>query len=353
MKFLTWGANIGGGFLRAKIEQELRSDIAYNIELAQLADKIGVHGILFPIRYVGRIGGNHGTNGQLDPLTVVSAVATKTSRVKLLAAVLPGFIHPVTLAKIGSTLDVISGGRFHINLVSGWFKEEQEKFGIDWIEHSDRYRRSDEYLQVVKGLWTQDEFTFNGDFYHINGGTLNPKPVQKPYPAIYQGGNSEQSQQVAAKNSDVYFMNGAPLEELQQQIETVKKLAQQENRTLQYAVAAYVIARESEEEALAEYEAILASADEEAIAQFKASKDTKGMWKNAKTVSDFVANNEGFRTGLIGSYEQVANKLRELEAIGIDQVLLAFRHPLKELPLFYERVEPLVNSSKIPSKQLN
>lgn len=108
-----------------------------------------------------------------------------------------------------------------------------------------------------------------------------------------------------------------------------------------------MIARETEEEALAEYEAIIANAEEEAIARFKASMDTRGMWKNAKTVSDYVANNEGFRTGLIGSYEQVANRLRELEAVGVDQVLLAFRHPLKELPIFFERVEPLVNAPKI------
>mgnify|MGYP001384023852 FL=1 len=347
MKFLTWGANVGGGFLRAKVEQETRYDMAYNIELARLADQIGVHGILYPIRYVGGIGGHRGASGQLDPLAVVGAVAAYTSRVKLLAAVLPGFLHPVTLAKIGSTLDIISNGRFHINLVSGWFREEQEKFGIEWVEHSERYRRSEEYLQVVKGLWTRDDFTFHGKYYNIRGGSMNPKPVQKPYPAIYQGGNSEPSQRIAAKHSDVYFMNGAPVEELERQIGTVGGLARRENRTLQYAVAAFVIARETEEEALAEYEAIIANAEEEAIARFKASMDTRGMWKNAKTVSDYVANNEGFRTGLIGSYEQVANRLRELEAVGVDQVLLAFRHPLKELPIFFERVEPLVNAPKI------
>ncbi len=350
MKFLTWGANISGGFLRSTIEQELRNDIDYNIELAKLADQLGVHGMLFPIRYVGRIGGNNGADGQLDPLTTVTAVATQTSRLHLLAAVLPGFIHPVTLAKIGATIDVISKGRFHINLVSGWFKAEQEAFGIEWIDHRERYRRSDEYLQVVKGLWTQDAFTFKGDFYQIENGTLNPKPVQQPYPAIYQGGNSAQSQQVAASNSDVYFMNGAPIEELVPQIEAVKKLAAEENRTLQYAVVAYVIARPTEEEAIAEYEAILASADEQAIAQFKASKETQGMWKNAKTVSDFVANNEGFRTGLIGSYEQVAEKLRALQDIGIDQVLLAFRKPLEELPQFFEQVEPKVNALALNTK---
>ena len=350
MKFLTWGANISGGFLRANIDQEFRNDIAYNLELAQLADKLGVTGILYPIRYVGRIGGNKSADGQLDPLTVVSAIAMQTSRVHLLAAVLPSFIHPVTLAKIGATLDIISNGRFHINLVSGWFKSEQEKFGIDWIDHRDRYRRSDEYLQVVKGLWTQDEFTFNGDFYNIQRGTLNPKPVQQPYPAIYQGGNSATSQQIAAKNSDIYFMNGAPVEELKQQIDAVTQFAQQEDRTLKFAVAAYVIVRETEEEALAEYKMILEHADNVAIEQFKASKETQGMWKNAKTVSDFVANNEGFRTELIGSYEQVAEKLKKLEEIGIEQVLLAFRYPLNELPLFFEHVVPKVNALALNSK---
>lgn len=340
MEFLTWGGNISGGFLRAKVAQEDRNDIAYNIELAQLAERLGVSGILYPIRYVGRIGGTGVESGQLDPLTVISAMAMKTEKIHMLAAVLPGFIHPVTLAKIGATIDVISNGRFHINLVSGWFKAEQEAFGIEWIHHADRYRRSAEYLQVVKGLWTEDQFSFDGEFYNIERGTLSPKPIQKPYPAIYQGGNSEESQRMAAKHSDVYFTNGAPEEELTEQINKVRAFSNEENRTLQYAVAAYVIARETEEEALAEYEHILAHADEAAIAQFKSAKETKGMWKNATTISDFVANNEGFRVGLIGSYEQVAQKLRQLEDIGIDKVLLAFRYPLQELPTFFEHVAP-------------
>lgn len=342
MKFLTWGGNISGGFLRSKVDQESRGDIAFNIELAELADQIGVEGILYPIRYIGRIGGTEAKSGQLDPLAIVSAMAMKTSNVHLIAAILPSFIHPVTLAKAGATLDVISNGRFHINLVSGWFKSEQETFGIEWIKHEDRYRRSYEYLQIVKGLWTEDNFNFAGDFYKIQNGSLNPKPVQSPYPAIYQGGNSVQSQQVAAKLSDVYFMNGAPIDELIPQINDVTNFASDEGRSLQFAVAAYVIARETEEEALAEYHEILKYADEAAINNFKQSKETTGMWKNAKTISDFVANNEGFRTELIGSYEQVAEKLNQLQEIGIDKVLLAFRYPLQELPVFFEKVAPRV-----------
>ncbi|RLL47055.1 LLM class flavin-dependent oxidoreductase [Oceanobacillus piezotolerans] len=340
MNYLTWGANINGGYLRSKIPQETSNDVPYNIELAQLADNLGMEGILYPIRYVGRIGGSNNTDGQFDPLTLISAMATHTSRIHFLAAILPAFIHPVTLAKAGATIDHISNGRFHINLVSGWFKSEQEAFGIDWIKHQERYRRSDEFLQVVKGLWTEDNFSFDGKFYKIQDASLHPKPLQKPYPAVYQGGNSTSSQQVAAKYADVYFMNGAPIEELKPQIDAVTKLAAEKNRTLSFAVAAYVIARETEEEALTEYEEILKHADEASIAQFQKSKETQGMWKNAKTISDFVANNEGFRTGLIGSYEQVTEKILELESIGVSKILLALRYPIKELPLFFEHVVP-------------
>ena len=347
MDFLTWGGNISGGFLRSKVPQENRSDIAYNCELAQLADRLGIEGILYPIRYVGRIGGSDAVSGQLDPLTLIGAIAMKTTNVRLIAAILPSFIHPVTLAKAGATLDHLSSGRFHVNLVSGWFKLEQETFGIEWIQHEDRYRRSDEYLQVLKGLWTEDAFSFEGKFYRIKSGSLNPKPLQKPYPAIYQGGNSALSQQVAAKNSDIYFMNGAPINYLEEQMQSVGRLADNEKRTLQFAVAAFVIARETEEEALTEYQYILDQADEAAISQFKSSKDTQGMWKNAKTISDFVANNEGFRTELIGSYDQVAKKLHQLHNAGVQKVLLAFRYPLRELPLFFEHVVPKIESHSL------
>ncbi|WP_102693005.1 LLM class flavin-dependent oxidoreductase [Rummeliibacillus pycnus] len=344
MKFVIWGANLSGGFLRANVDQAQDAGIEYNEKLATLADHLGVDSILYPIRYVGNIGGTGSNTGQLDPLSIITAIATKTERIHLIAAVLPGFIHPATLAKIGATIDIISKGRFHINLVSGWFKAEQEMFGIEWIKHEERYRRSEEYLKVLKGLWTEDEFQFEGNFYNIQKGTLNPKPLQKPYPPIYQGGNSQESQIIAGTLSDYYFMNGAPLSELKEQIAAVQQYAANHQRYIKFAVAAFVIARPTEEEAQKEYEYILNNADQSAITHFKQRKETKGMWKNATTISDYVANNEGFRTGLIGSYEQVAQRLKELEAIGIEKVLVAFRHPTDELPTFFEHVVPKVNN---------
>lgn len=339
MKYSIWGANLSGGFLRANVEQNKERSLEYNRKLVQLADELGVDSILYPIRYVGNIGGNSPESGQLDPLTTITAMAAVTKHIHFIAAVLPGFIHPTTLAKIGSTIDIISNGRFHINLVSGWFKEEQEMFGIEWIKHEDRYRRSTEYLEVLKGLWTSTPFSFQGDFYQVKNAILEPKPIQKPYPAIYQGGISNEAQEMAGKLSDFYFMNGAPIEELKEQIKNVTEIANRYGRQVKFAVNAFVIARETTKEAQEEYQFILDHADTAAISQMKKRTETKGMWKNAVSLSDFVANNEGFRTGLIGDYEEVQDKIYELQTIGIDKILLTFRNPLEELTQFYHHVE--------------
>ncbi|MBY0598381.1 dimethylsulfone monooxygenase SfnG [Bacillus bingmayongensis] len=340
MEFATWGYNVSGGFLRASVEQITEWSYEYNRDLTLLADRLGVEFILFPVRYIGKIGGGDDTSGQLDPLSITAALAVETEHIHFISAVLPGFIPPATLAKIGATIDVISGGRWHINLVSGWFQGEQEAFGIPWITHEERYKRSEEYLEVLKSLWQQKDVTFTGDYYSLKHAQMEPKPVQKPYPKIFQGGNSEEARKMAGRLSDWYFINGAPQEELIAQVQEVSKIAKSYNRKVRFAVNAFVIARETEEEAKQELQTIVTHADENVIQKFKEKVgNAKGMWANATEISDFVAANEGFRTGLIGSYEQVTKKIQQLEEIGVDLVLLTFRDPLKELPTFYEKVQ--------------
>ncbi|RXZ82953.1 LLM class flavin-dependent oxidoreductase [Paenibacillaceae bacterium] len=339
IQFAVWGANIAGGFLRAAVDQDRDGSLAYNVQLAQLAEQMEFNAMLFPVRYIGGIGGGDAASGQLDPLTITAALAAVTRKIHLISAVLPGFIHPVTLAKMGATLDHISSGRWHVNLVSGWFQEEQEMFGIPWIPHEDRYRRSEEYLEVLKGLWTHDTFTYRGKYYDIQEGRIRPFPYQKPYPSIYQGGNSPEARSMAARLSDWYFLNGAPLTQLREQISQVKELAAAQGRTIRFAVNGFALARETEAEAQREYETIVEHADLSAIRQFQErAKGAKGMWSNAVSVSDFVANNEGFRTGLVGSFDQVSEKIAGLQEAGVDKVLLAFRFPLEEMKPFRERV---------------
>lgn len=339
MKFAIWGSNISGGFLRSRVDQDTDGSFTYNLRLTQLADQLGIDFILFPTRYKGGLGGSNVSGGQLDPLAIVGPLAMVTERIHFISAVLPSFVPPVTLAKIGATLDHVSNGRWHMNLVSGWFQDEQEMFGIPWINHTERYQRSEEYLQIVKGLWQNDEFSFRGNYYEIKGGRMQPSPIQKPYPAIFQGGNSEEAQEMAGRQSDWYFMNGAPLEQLKQQMERVSAVAKKHHRRVRFAVNAFVIARETEKEAVKEYDDIVEHADLTAIRNFQHyAKGATGMWSQSASISDFVANNEGFRTGLIGSYQQVREKMEQLKQAGIDLVLMAFRFPLDELRPFQENV---------------
>jgi FMNH2-dependent dimethyl sulfone monooxygenase len=347
IQFAIWGSNIAGGFLRSAVEQDKDASFSYNLQLAQLADNLGYEAILFPVRYIGGIGGGDSESGQLDPLTTAAAIAAATRRIRLISAVLPGFLPPVTLAKMGATIDHISSGRWHVNLVTGWFQEEQEMFGVPWIDHDERYRRSEEYIEVLKGLWQHETFNFDGHYYKIREGRIRPFPYQRPYPAIFQGGNSKEARSMASRLSDWYFINGAPTAEIKEQIREVSEMAAMHGRTVRFAVNAFVIARESEREAQEEYQYILERADHSAIRQFQErAKGAKGMWTRAASFSDFVANNEGFRTGLIGSYGQVAEKIKELQNAGVHMILLTFRFPLKEMVQFRNHVFPKVKEDR-------
>jgi FMNH2-dependent dimethyl sulfone monooxygenase len=98
-----------------------------------------------------------------------------------------------------------------VNVVSGWFKGEFTALGEPWLEHDERYRRSEEFIRALRGIWTEDQFELAGDFYRIRDFTRKPKPLnspERPHPEIFQGGNSTAARQMAGRVSDWYFSNG-------------------------------------------------------------------------------------------------------------------------------------------------
>ncbi len=264
---------------------------------------------------------------------------------------LPGLWHPGVIAKIISTIDHISNGRASINIVSGWFKNEFIGYGEPWLDHDERYRRSEEFIQVLRDLWTKETTTFKGDFYRINEAPLKPKPIN--IPKIFQGGNSKAAREMAGRVSDVYFMNGNSLENLKKQIDHVKSLAESNGRNIQFGVNGFVIVRDTEEEAKQVLKDIVLHADKEAVEGFesqvkfagKASPEGEGMWAES-TFEDLVQYNDGFKTGLIGTAEQVADRIIELKKIGVDIVLTGFLHYDEDLKAFGEKVIPLVREKE-------
>ncbi len=346
IQFAYWVPNVSGGLVISRIPQHTDWSYDYNVKLAQTAEKVGFDYGLVQTRFIA----NYGAEQQLEALTTVAALAPITQRLKLISGVLPGLWHPGVVAKMGATIDFLSKGRFCLNIVSGWFKDEFTIYGEHWLDHDERYRRSEEFIRVLKGMWTEDEFHFKGDFYRINGGWVKPKPVSRPHPEIFQGGNSKAARRMTARVADWYLMNGDSLEGARAQIEEVSALAREAGRQVKFGLNGFVIVRDTEAEAKAVLQDIIAHADTGAVAGFAESvkqagastRDKTGMWANS-SFADLVQYNDGFKTGLIGTKEQVADRIRQYYEIGVDLMLCGFLHFTEDLPAFGQTVIPLVH----------
>jgi FMNH2-dependent dimethyl sulfone monooxygenase len=345
LKFAYWVPNVSGGLVVSNIPQRTGWDIDYNRQLARTAEAAGFEYALSQIRFTA----GYGAEYQHESVAFSHALLAATEKLRVIAAILPGPWHPAVVAKQLATIDQLTGGRIAINVVSGWFKGEFTALGEPWLEHDERYRRSEEFIQAIKGIWTQDAFTFKGDFYRFNEYTLKPKPLQQPHPEVFQGGNSAAARRMAARVSDWYFMNGNSLENIKAQIEEIRAAAAANGRTVKFGVNAFVIARETEAEARQVLADIVGQANVEAVHAFgdavrqagQASQEKQGMWANSK-FEDLVQYNDGFKTGLIGTPLQIAERIIALKSIGVDLVLTGYLHFIEEVEFFGQRVMPLV-----------
>jgi FMNH2-dependent dimethyl sulfone monooxygenase len=352
IRFGYWMPLGSGGFVISDIKQRTDWSLDYNAQLACTAEQIGFDYGLAPARFIA----SHGWELQQEAVTCTAVLAAKTERLKLISAVHTGFWHPAMVAKMGATIDVYSGGRFAINILSGWFQDEFRAFGEPWLEHNERYRRSEEFIQVLKGLWTQPSLTFKGDFYRINEAWLKPRPISSSHPEIFQGGNSKAARRMAAKYSDWYFLNGNSVDGVKAQIDEVRALAAAEGRTVKFGLNGFVIQRPTEADALEQLHEIIAHADPAIVQSFAnqvkqagaSTAERIGMWADSD-YANLVQPNDGFKTRLFGPPELIAERIRAYEAVGVDMILCAFLHFTDELPAFGREVIPLLSKGTTPA----
>ncbi|MDR6957653.1 FMNH2-dependent dimethyl sulfone monooxygenase [Pseudomonas brassicacearum] len=344
IKFAYWVPNVSGGLVVSKIEQRTDWGIDYNRKLAQIAEAAGFDYALSQVRFTA----GYGAEYQHESVAFSHALLAATTRLKVIAAVLPGPWTPAVLAKQIATIDQLTGGRVAVNVVSGWFKGEFTAIGEPWLEHDERYRRSEEFITALKGIWTTDNFTFRGDFYRFHDYTLKPKPLQQ-HPEIFQGGSSRAARDMAARVSDWYFTNGNTVEGIKAQVDDIQAKAAANNHKVKVGVNAFVIARDTEEEARAVLAQIIDQADPEAVNAFgdaakqagKSSPEGEGNWAKS-SFEDLVQYNDGFKTNLIGTPQQIAERIVALKAVGVDLVLAGFLHFQEEVEYFGRKVLPLV-----------
>src|SRR5919108_5817541 len=227
------------------------ASLDYLVDVAKAAEEAGFTFALVPV----------GTTCQ-DAWIASAVVAGRTERLRFLVAMRPGFIAPTVAAKMSNTLDQLTGGRVLINVVTGGFPAELAADG-DFTEHDERYARSQEFMQVVRKAWTQEKrWDHEGKYFRIEGGNVFPRPFQQPYPPFYFGGASEAARKVGAEEADVYLLWGEPLEMVRERIADMKERATAVGRTLRFGLRIHVLVRETEGQAWADAEELIADIPE-------------------------------------------------------------------------------------------
>ncbi|MFT5133343.1 MAG: alkanesulfonate monooxygenase [Gammaproteobacteria bacterium] len=307
----------------------------YVKECTLLAERSGFDTLLLAEHFI------HPNGAKLDLVdawTSATALAALTEKIEIIAAVKPGLRAPGVMAKMTTNIDHISKGRFAINLVSAWWLPEYEMLGSPVLAHNERYARSAEYIDVMKGLWTEDDFSYSGDFFDIKNASISPKALQQPHVPIYIGGESEQGRSLGARVADIFLINGRPPEQIKEIVTNMKQRAEQLGRTLRFGMSGFVICRDTEEAAETEFQRLLSLRH----------MDIKGADKEVEMLKvlpddvEKIGTNGGTAAGLIGTPEQIAERMHEFESLGIETFLLQFHPTLEEIQRFASDVIPLL-----------
>jgi FMNH2-dependent dimethyl sulfone monooxygenase len=274
----------------------------------------------------------------LDAWSTAAALAAITRNIELMVAVRPNFHHPALFAKQAANIDRISGGRLALNVVSSWWKEEAEQYGLTFDQHDDRYGRTAEWLTVVDGLWTEQRFTHKGERYRVKDAIVSPKPAKRP--TVYAGGESEAAKTLIAGQCDAYVMHGDPVEAVAPKIaDMAGRREKAGGAPMQFGMAAYVIVRDTEQAAQAELDRITAmpATPPPGFANFEQWLKGTELERTLK-LQEYSVSNRGLRPNLVGTPKQVAERIRAYEAAGLDLLLLQMSPQPEEMDRFAEQV---------------
>lgn len=336
MKFGYW-LPVFGGWLRNVEDEHMYADWEYIKKLTIRSEDLGYSISLIAELNLNDIKGIHAPS--VDAWSTAAALAAVTNSIELMVAVRPTFHNPALLAKAAANIDHISNGRLSLNVVSSWWKDEAEKYGVQFEQHDDRYARTEEWLSVVNGVWQQDHFSFSGKYYTVKDNVLQPKPKSNPRPFIYAGGESERAKDLISSTCDGYVMHGDDPELIARRIKDLSERREKKGLPpMKFGVAAYSIIRSTELEVKKELERITN------IKVGSPGYENYQQWLNGTqleqkvSLEDYSVSNRGLRTGLTGTHQQVLDRIGEFEKIGVDFFLLQCSPQLEEMERFSEAI---------------
>jgi alkanesulfonate monooxygenase len=328
-------------------------DLEYLAQVARAADHLGFEGLLTPC----------GTACE-DAWLATAALIPLTERVKFLVAFRPGLLSPTLAAQMASTYQRMSGGRLLLNIVTGAEPAELARFG-DFVDKDARYQRTGEFIEVMRGAWSGEPYDHTGAHYRTEGATTRATP--DPVPPIYFGGASAAAEQVAATRADVYLAWGEPPAMVAERVARVGALAEAAGRQLRFGIRFHVITRPTADGAWTVADRLLAGMDPAAIAAARADfaqTQSEGQRRMAALHGDGASSapdrssleihpnvwagvglvRGGAGTALVGSFEEVADRIEEYQAVGFEELILSGYPHLEEAYWFGEGVLPLLRS---------
>lgn len=337
MRYGYW-MPIFGGWLRNVDDENMAPTWEYNKKLAQRSEQIGFSLSLIAELNLNDIKGVEAPS--LDAWSTAAALTAVTDKLEYMVAVRPTFHNPALLAKQAANIDHIGGGgRLSLNVVSSWWKNEAKMYGVHFEQHDDRYARTSEWLDVLSGLWQKDHVNYEGKFYRVENTVLQPKPITRPRPVLYAGGESEAAKDLIARKCDAYVMHGDPPDKIRERINDMKQRREKLGLPpMIFGVAAYSIVRNTEDEAKKELERIT---DVKASAEgYKNYQEWLAGTQLEQRVSleDYSVSNRGLRSGLIGTPAKVMDRVGAFKEVGVDLFLLQCSPQIEEMERFGEHV---------------
>jgi alkanesulfonate monooxygenase len=329
------------------------TNFPYLRQIAQAVDDLGYTGALLP---TGR--------SCEDAWVVASTLASVTQKMRFLVAIRPGLMSPGVAARMAATFDRLSNGRLLINVVTGGDPVELAGDGVH-LSHESRYELTDEFLTIWRAIASGEETNFNGEYFNIQGGKLLFPSVQAPYPPLWFGGSSAIAQKIAAKHVDVYLTWGEPPQQVAEKINTVRRLAADEGRTLKFGIRLHVIVRETQSEAWEAAEKLISYVDNEAISSAQkvyARLDSEGqrrmtqLHNGSREALEISPNlwagvglvRGGAGTAIVGDPETVAARMLEYADLGIDTFILSGYPHLEEAYRVAELLFPRLPLQNLP-----
>lgn len=320
-------------------------DHAYLTQIATACESLGFDGMLTPC----------GT-GCEDAWLATAALIPLTRRVKFLVAFRPALLSPTLAAQMASTYQRLSDGRLLLNIVTGAEPAELARFGV-WDDKESRYRRTGEFIEVMRGAWQDEPMDFEGTHYRVAAATTRHPP--EPRPPIYFGGASEAAERIAAAHVDVYLTWGEPPDMASERVHRVRALAAEAGRTLRFGIRFHVITRPDAAEAWRAADDLVTGMSDDAITAAQADfattrsvgqqrmaalRDRSGddlvVYPNVWTGIGLVRGGVG--TALVGSYEEVADRIEEYRRLGFDEFIFSGYPHLEEAYWFGEGVMPIL-----------